>query len=171
MKRKTWAWEGFLCGLRRVEGCSGGVAAGVCGESECGAALFLRDFLTEECPNDTAVGEETLGIGEVPGYESEKLHRVVEEIQYVTDPVYNVVPPGGVAQELGFMVLRHPVLLDAAVRTGGDYGITTISPNISEALVIMSTKVTVWGVPGDPSHDRLRGKCLREGESFRKREE
>ena len=113
------------------------------------------------------MGEETLGIGEVKGYESEKLHRVVDEIQYVTDPVYNVVPPGGVPAELGIMALKeHPVLLDASVRTGGDYGITVISPNISEAVVIVSSKVTVWGVPADPSHDRVRGKCLGEGKSL-----
>ena len=126
-----------------------------------------RDFLTKTavesgtaCPDNTAVGEATVGFGEPRGYNSKKLHRVVDDALYYTNPVYNVEPPGGVPAELGIMVAKaHPVLLDASVRTGGDYGITVTSPNITQTVVAVSTKVTVWGVPADPSHDRLRGNC------------
>ena len=131
-----------------------------------------HDFLGNLCPDDTAVGEVTVGIVEGSGYKSEKLHKVLAELQTVTNPLYNVEPPGGVPAELGVMVLKtHPVLLDASVRTGGDYGITITSPNITEAVVTQTVRVTVWGVPADASHDRVRGKCLAQANSFRQEEE
>jgi hypothetical protein len=131
-----------------------------------------QSFLELECPDDTAVGEATIGIGQSSGFKSETLHRIIDDVEYVTDPVYNVEPPGGVPAELGIMVLKaHPVLLDASVRTGGDYGITAVSSNITEAVVAVSVKATVWGVPADPSHDRLRGKCLGEGKNFKSEEQ
>ena len=132
-----------------------------------------HDFVTKtlgtslsSCPDDTAVGEATVGIGESFG-EVGKGGRLVDGIKYVTDPVYNIEPPGGVPAEFGILVLAaHPVLVDFSVRTGEDYGITAISPNISEAVVVASVKATIWGVPADPSHDRLRGKCLGNAESL-----
>jgi hypothetical protein len=128
-----------------------------------------RDFLTKvstvsgtSCPDSTAVGVATIGIGnKIP-----LLGRHQEEIQYVTDPVYNLEPAGGLPAELGIMVAKaHPVFLNASVRTGSDYGITVTSPNITEGVVAQSVIVKVWGVPADPSHDALRGNCLAEDES------
>ncbi len=131
-----------------------------------------HDFLAKACPNDTAVGEATTGLGETTGYVSPRTHRLVDEINYITNPVYNVEPPGGVPDELGILAKGfYPVLVDASVRTGGDYGITAGSSNITEAIVIVSVKLTVWGVPGDPSHDAVRGKCLGEAESSREQAE
>src|SRR5271168_2755490 len=131
-----------------------------------------REFLGKACPDDTAVGEATTEIGDPRGYVSKRLHRLADEAFYVTNPVYNVEPPGRVPAEFGIMVAKaHPVLIDASVRTGGDYGITITSPNITEAVVAVSVKVTIWGVPADPSHDRLRGKCLAEAESLNVAEE
>ncbi len=127
-----------------------------------------REFLTKACPNDTAVGEATTGVGQPYGYVSSRTHRRVDQVIYITNPVYNMEPPGGVPDELGILVLGfYPVFVDASVRTGGDYGITVGSSNITEAIAVASEKVTVWGVPADPSHDAVRGKCLGEDESYR----
>ena len=53
------------------------------------------------------------------------------------------------------------LFLDTAVRSGGDYGVTVTVPNISEAANFASSRVTFWGVPGDPRHDSSRGwNCL-----------
>ena len=50
-------------------------------------------------------------------------------------------------------------------------GITVNARSITEAVVIASVRVTVWGVPADPSHDAVRGKCLGEEESTREQAE
>ena len=79
---------------------------------------------------------------------------------YSTNPVYNVEPPGGVAAEFGFHPFGlTPVLVDASVRTGGDYGIT-VNTRVTQSGVVQGAKVTIWGVPADPSHDRVRGEMF-----------
>ena len=127
-----------------------------------------REFLAKVCPRDTAVGEATTGVGQSSGYVSSRTHRLVDQVIYFTDPVYNVEPPGGTPVALGILVTGfYPVFLGASVRTGGDYGITVGSRNITGAVVVVSEKVTVWGVPADPSHDAVRGNCLEQSQSFR----
>ncbi len=109
------------------------------------------------CPNDTVLGYE---ITYIRNNESKK--GVVGEI-FASDPVYNIEPPPGIPAELGFKVKGFvPVFLDVSVRTGGDYGLTVTVRNITELESIYASKVIVWGVPGDPSHDPLRGGCLSE---------
>ncbi|MFL5909757.1 MAG: hypothetical protein ACJ768_04205 [Gaiellaceae bacterium] len=71
-------------------------------------------------------------------------------------PVFNMVPPPGVPARFGFNALGSMVVLDARVRTGGDYGISVDARNIPEALAITGTEVTFWGVPASPSHDADR---------------
>ena len=53
-----------------------------------------------------------------------------------------------------------PIFVDVSVRTGGDYGLTVNAPNINEGAEIYGSTVTIWGVPAEPIHDPLRGKCL-----------
>jgi len=71
-------------------------------------------------------------------------------------PVYNMVPPPGVPARFAFNVNASIVVLDAHVRTGGDYGIGVTASNIPEALAIAGNSVTLWGVPSDPSHESER---------------
>ena len=53
-----------------------------------------------------------------------------------------------------------PVLLEESVRSGKDYGITTNVPDVNAKTNIYATKVTIWGTPGEPSHNDWRGGCL-----------
>jgi hypothetical protein len=71
-------------------------------------------------------------------------------------PVFNMVPPPDVPARFGFNVLGSVVVLDATVRSGGDYGITIAARDVPEALAIAGTTVTLWGVPSDASHDPER---------------
>ena len=145
---------------------------GFVGNPEAVPTCAYPDFQEKRCPDDTAVGEATVGVGLRDGFVSPRLHRLVDKEIFVTAPVYNVNPPGGVAAEFGFFADEiQPVLVDASVRTGEDYGVRVTSANVVEAVVIASAKVTVWGVPADASHDPLRGKCLGKDESFRSEEE
>ena len=39
---------------------------------------------------------------------------------------------------------------------GGDYGLTASLAGLSESFGILTSSVSIWGVPGDPGHDSLR---------------
>ena len=75
--------------------------------------------------------------------------------------LYNMVPPPGVPAEFGSSIFGINTLLDAGVRSGSDYGVTTHTNNIVQTGLI-HVMVTLWGVPGDPSHKLWRGN-LTEG--------
>src|SRR5580700_2631097 len=126
-----------------------------------------KEFRLTACPDDTAVGETTTALGSSEGFISRVTGKHVVQWQIVTDPVYNIEPPGRIPAELGWWVVGHPILADTSVRTGGDYGITVSVRNITQSVVVEASTVTIWGVPAEAIHDRLRGKCLGQGLSQR----
>jgi hypothetical protein len=75
--------------------------------------------------------------------------------------VYNLVPPPGVAAQFGFDLQGSAVFLDAGVRTGGpdalesDYGISETVNALPQKAVVYNT-TTIWGVPGEASHNAQR---------------
>jgi hypothetical protein len=71
-------------------------------------------------------------------------------------PVYNMVPPPNAPARFGFQVEGTVIALDASVRNGKDFGVVITSPNIPEAFRFWGAKLTLWGVPADPSHDFQR---------------
>jgi hypothetical protein len=75
------------------------------------------------------------------------------------EPVYNMVAPAGYPDEIGFNILGFVQRLDTGVRTGSDYGLITHVNNIPEET-ITSSVLTLWGVPGDPSHNIWHGGNL-----------
>lgn len=70
--------------------------------------------------------------------------------------LYNLEPSTGVPAEFGFWALIVPVKLTAEVRSDGDYGITVKGDNLDETLNVIATRITFWGVPGDPAHNSER---------------
>jgi hypothetical protein len=108
--------------------------------------------VANECPAASAVGVATVSVNEPKsaGYQT-----------YV-EPIFNLTPLTGEPARFGFKAAGiFPVILDAAVRAGGDYGVTITSSNITEIGWPLSAKLTFWGVPGDPRHDEQRGwECL-----------
>ncbi len=76
-------------------------------------------------------------------------------------PLFSLVPSVGEPARFGFVAGDVPVYLDTSVRTGSDYGVTVTVPDITELTGFISSRVTFWGVPGDPRHDASRGwNCL-----------
>ncbi len=74
-----------------------------------------------------------------------------------TAPIYNLVPPKGVAAQFGANVANlAEVHIDARVRTGGDYGVTAEVLNISTEEGLVAAEVTLWGVPAMEGHDGER---------------
>ena len=81
-------------------------------------------------------------------------------------PVFSMVPPTGVPARFGFNVLGTMVLLDAKLRSDGDYGFTIIDHNVPEGLPIAGTTVSLWGTPASPLHQPERSCEGQEPPSF-----
>ncbi len=111
----------------------------------------LAQFFLKICPPQTAVG-----VAMVTVEEPNALHVVT-----ITVPVFNLEPSIGEPARFAFLPANVPVFLDTSLRTGSDYGVTVSVDNISEEAAYISSKVTFWGVPGDPRHDDQRSwECL-----------
>jgi hypothetical protein len=129
---------------------------------ECTAADFSTSLLGEInlCPPDSAIGVATVSIDEPSQL---GLHTA-------SVPLFNLEPAFGEPARFGFDVVGTPVILDTAVRSGragtpeGDYGVTVSASDITQLANLISSTVTFWGTPGDPSHDSSRGwSCLAGG--------
>jgi hypothetical protein len=68
-------------------------------------------------------------------------------------PVYNMVAPSGVAGEFAFNFLGDLVYFDSNVTDAGEYRLQTNVSNISQAIAIGATSLTLWGSPASPSHN------------------
>jgi hypothetical protein len=75
-------------------------------------------------------------------------------------PIFNLVPPPGQAAQFGFQVASLPFYIDTEVRNGADYGLISAQQNQTQAKRVNAATVTIWGTPGDPRHDPIRGNCL-----------
>jgi hypothetical protein len=120
---------------------------------QCTLAQFLNTSGGDDkCSPQTAVGVARVII-QLPSFGG--------DVGTFTIPLFNLEPAVGEPARFGFMVHGEPVLLDTAVRTGGDYGVTVSVSNITQTAAFLASEVTFWGVPGDPRHDNQRGwGCL-----------
>ena len=100
-----------------------------------------------ECPDASAVG---LAI----------VQQLEGEAVILPAPIYNLVPPKEMPAQLGFEILGFPIYIDTKLRSDSDYGITAYLQNTTEAKRVTAASVTIWGVPGEESHDPQRGHCL-----------
>jgi hypothetical protein len=71
-------------------------------------------------------------------------------------PLFSMEPPPGVPARFGFNAIGTVVVFDAKLRSDGDYGLTASFENIPEGFTLAGSSVTLWGVPGDSSHDEER---------------
>lgn len=114
---------------------------------KCELGRSLQFSLSTACPANTQVGIATVHTaGLPPGLPITAL---------APAPIYNMEPPPGVAARFGFRVLFPDVVIDAVIRPG-DYTVQARAENISQALALRGTKITLWGVPASPAHDSER---------------
>jgi hypothetical protein len=121
-----------------------------CSAADFGAALSSSANL---CPPDTAIGVAVITL-----YESLHVPGATAAV-----PLFNLEPAFGEPARFGFELDETPVVLDTAVRSGKgeDYGVTVNVSNTTQLANFMSSTVTFWGTPDDPSHDSARGwQCL-----------
>ncbi len=89
-------------------------------------------------------------------------------------PVYNLEPSPGAVASFAFTVVGVPVFLDAFVTAEKGYHVKAVVRDTSEAIEVVGSTLTLWGMPSDPSHDTQRAcqgqavfGCLTErGEPF-----
>ena len=100
------------------------------------------------CPGDSEVGvaELELNQGGVTGRPG----------------IYNLTPTPGSPLTLGFSIDKNNGLVNASVRTGGDYGANVASPPLPVANELQQVTTRIWGVPMEKSHDLAR-LCVPEG--------
>lgn len=112
----------------------------------------VEGHLENNCPQGSVIG-----VAVVTFDEPANLH-----IYKSVTPVFNLVPETGEPARFGFDAASLlPVTVDTSVRTGSDYGISATAHNTSEFAGVLSSTITLWGVPGDSRHDGQRGwKCL-----------
>ena len=82
-----------------------------------------------------------------------------------TVPVFNLVPAEGEPARFGLEVIgKIPIVIDTAVSAGRDYAVTASVSDTTQTAWLLSSQVTLWGVPGDPRHDDSRGwECVAGG--------
>ncbi|MGA7704012.1 MAG: hypothetical protein WB998_03845 [Solirubrobacteraceae bacterium] len=116
---------------------------GLVGDTNAVPQCTREQFDHEQCPTGSQIGAAPTGLGGGPTPFT------------ISFPVYNLVPPPGHPAEFAFSILGIDAFLDATVRSDGDYGITEHVANIPQRGLVTST-VTIWGVPGESSHDPER---------------
>jgi hypothetical protein len=122
-----------------------GVVGNLNGTPRCPQSTFMSYSLfgsIKKCPVDSQVG--------------------VVALNGTKHPLFNLVPPAGVAGEVGTVVLLAPILIDLSIRNGSDYGLTAELHNLSQAEEAKEISLALWGVPADSGHDHLRCLALEE---------
>jgi hypothetical protein len=120
--------------------------AGFIGFPHATPQCSIADFAANTCPIDSQVGMANVKVTGLPSF---------------NQAVYNLIPPPTRAGLLGFKILGAgpPQFEVLSGRTGGDFGLDATVASINHGLSpLESFKQVLWGVPADPSHDRLRLK-------------
>lgn len=140
-----------------------GLAPGFVGDQGAVPRCATLDFLTTvdpllpggqktpNCADGTAVGLAFVELGTSSGK------------GVFPAALYNLEPPPGKVARLGFTVQTVPVTVDVALSQSPPYNLVAITSNISQALEVYSAELEIWGVPADPAHDEVRGRCFEGG--------
>ena len=94
------------------------------------------EFKINQCPSGAQIGVAVVTIADP-----------LDSMEAV--PLLNMVPARGEPARFGFKDHGAVGFLDASIRTGGDYGVTISSNNITQTAAFLSAQITTWGWPGD----------------------
>jgi hypothetical protein len=137
-----------------------GLPVGLLGDPTSVPACSLGRFLKNENGEDQCPAQTAVGVASVTANIKSGL-----KMSTFTVPLFNLERGFGEPARLGFFIPEGnlPVVLDPVIRSGpgGDYGVDIDARNLSQAGGVLSARITVWGVPGDPRHDHQRGwNCI-----------
>lgn len=126
---------------------------GFVGDADAVPRCSTLDFATNDggfpkCPAGTAVGLTAVLLEKPQGGFP------------VIAPIYNLTPPPGVPVRIGFVASEVPLVIDVVVKQSPNHNVTANTLNIPQPLTVFGSVFQLWGVPGDPSHDFARAKCV-----------
>lgn len=111
-----------------------------------------QEFKAMTCSSASIVGVEQLRYAAIAG----------APVMTSAVPVYNLVPPEGVAARFAFQVTSVVVMIDVSVASDGDYHLVANLRDLATLLQIHGSKLTLWGVPADHNgpgpYDFLNGE-------------
>lgn len=126
---------------------------GLVGDPAAVARCSQRLEEIKKCPGDSQIG--IIGV-RLMG-DAKKGKSVKQEEELSMEPLYNLVPPEGVAVRFGGIVnAEASAFINASVRSGSDYGVNVDSLEITPFAVAKRIVVTVWGEPASSAHDAQR---------------
>ena len=131
--------EGFLPG-GEVRNLEVQLPAGLVGNPTAVPQCSRLKLLEDACPQASQVG--TTQTKFIVGFNTVRR-------------VFNMEAPPGAPAEFAFNLEGILVFLDSNARTGSDSGITTKVRNLPQRVLTESI-LTLWGVPGDASHNPWR---------------
>ena len=112
---------------------------GLIGDPTAVPTCTMNQVNTGTCPQDAAVGVAAVGTEFGAG-----------TIEHYGEFVYNLQPYATEPAALAFVVNGEiPVRLDFSVRSDGDYGLRATATGLTDFKSIVSTTLTLWGVPAD----------------------
>jgi hypothetical protein len=88
------------------------------------------------------------------------VHARTAETGSVAGPIYNLVPPPGMAAQLGFSGAGFNALQNLSVLNEAGYRVRVA---VSLPLEVTSVTATIWGVPANAAHDNQRGRAAAVG--------
>lgn len=113
---------------------------GFVGDSTATLRCNMGEVAKETCPEQDAVGVASLTSALPPEFES---------VESSTVLVYNIAPypeePAAFAFEANGMSIR----LDTSLSVENNYGLAMSATDVSDARPVISTTITLWGVPAD----------------------
>src|SRR3954447_10240972 len=131
--------------VRRI---SVGLPPGLLGDPSEIAQCPQAQFAVRECPVESEVGIATARFTTSAGESTEATANY---------PILNLQPRNpDTTAELGFNPVASAVHLEMSARTGGDYGLEVVLEGVPSPVSVLGVRLTIWGVPGDSSHDPER---------------
>ena len=135
-------------------------AAGLIGDATasrtCSTTNFLLDSgLGNVCPPETVVGIQSASFLRAGFFED-------------PSPIFILPPPPGAAVRIGWKVRKAPIVVDIGIeqapdyntiKEGPDYNVVAATRGVNQTVAVFGSIVELWGVPGDPAHNLVRGEC------------
>ena len=132
-----------------------GLVASTTVAPQCSMAAFSTvTGAVNACPPDTAIGVASV-LANLPN--------IFRSFRSAV-PVFNLVPSPGEPARFGFEVEKALIVLRTSLIPGGDYAAEVSTDNTTELAQFLNSLVTIWGTPGDPAHNPLRGWACLDGE-------
>lgn len=140
--------ENPACFCQDVEEVKNEFPTGFIGNLNAVPHCSMLDFSLNDCPVESQVG--------------------VGAILFGQQAIYNVEPHHGEPGLLGFFapIIRVPVFIELSGRTDSDYGLNGRTTGIFHLIPINGVALHLWGVPGDPIHDKYRWPAPQLGNCF-----